>query len=703
MVSTIGPFARAAAAWSLLLAVPAHAQDLDEVLVVTSRLRDVAVDSLPASATVLPRATVERAGLQHFGDLMSLVPNLNWASGTARPRYFQLRGIGELEQYQGAPNPSVGFLIDDIDFSGVAMPATTYDVEQIEVLRGPQGTAYGANALAGLISVRTREPQPVFEARGDLTAGDHSTRGAGGVVGGPLDAAGTAAFRLVAQHFEGDGFRRNAFLGRDDTNGYDEDTLRARLRWAPRNDLVIGLTAMQVVIDDGYDAFAIDNSRTTRSDHPGVDQQRSAAGAVHVEYTGAAGYTLRSVTTLGDSKIAYSFDGDWGNDADWGSYAPYDYTSRFDRRRRTLSEDLRLVSQTAADAAGAVGWTAGAYVLNVDERNDQRDEESGVPYRLLTSRYDATNLALYGEVDWRASARTRLSVGARAERRSADYDDRDALDGQTSAFSPTDTMWGGHASLAFDATDRHRWYLTLSRGYKAGGFNIGAAVPADRREYDPESLWNLEAGLAWRAPDGRWSSRGSFFYMRRGSQQVATSRQLVPGDPLSYVFYTDNAARGENYGFEGSLDWAVTSRFGVAATLGLLETAYIGYRTGDPLRDAALDGREQAHAPQYQYSLSLRYQDPKGWFARADLQGVDDFYFDTSHEQRAPAHAVVNLRVGYAGARWSASLFARNLFDESYAMRGFFFENEPPDFPTKRYVQPADGRLVGATLAYVFQ
>lgn len=63
----------------------------------------------------------------------------------------------------------------------------------------------------------------------------------------------------------------------------------------------------------------------------------------------------------------------------------------------------------------------------------------------------------------------------------------------------------------------------------------------------------------------------------------------------------------------------------------------------------------------------------------------------------------MNLRVGYAGARWSASLFARNLFDESYAMRGFFFENEPPDFPTKRYVQPADGRLVGATLAYVFQ
>jgi iron complex outermembrane receptor protein len=108
------------------------------------------------SVTVMGGDTLREAGVQHLQDVLGLVPNLNWASGSSRPRYFQLRGIGENDQWQGAPNPSVGFLIDGMDFSGVGMAATLFDVEQVEVLRGPQGAIHGANALAGLINVRTQ-------------------------------------------------------------------------------------------------------------------------------------------------------------------------------------------------------------------------------------------------------------------------------------------------------------------------------------------------------------------------------------------------------------------------------------------------------------------------------------------------------------------------------------------------------------------
>jgi len=107
-----------------------------EEIIVTASLRPATIGEFPVSTTVLDASVIDAAGVQHFADVLGLVPNLNWSGGTSRPRYFQLRGVGELEQYQGAPNPSVGFLVDEIDFSGIGMVATLFDVDQVEVLRG---------------------------------------------------------------------------------------------------------------------------------------------------------------------------------------------------------------------------------------------------------------------------------------------------------------------------------------------------------------------------------------------------------------------------------------------------------------------------------------------------------------------------------------------------------------------------------------
>jgi outer membrane receptor protein involved in Fe transport len=156
---------------TLLAAAPADPQILEEV-VVTATLRKQTLLDTPVSITVLNDRTLQDAGRQHFEDVLAAVPNLNWAGGTSRPRFFQIRGIGEREQYEGAPNPSVGFLIDDIDFSGIGMPATLFDVGRIEVLRGPQGMRYGANALAGLIVMRGQEPADELGFRPKLRTGN---------------------------------------------------------------------------------------------------------------------------------------------------------------------------------------------------------------------------------------------------------------------------------------------------------------------------------------------------------------------------------------------------------------------------------------------------------------------------------------------------------------------------------------------------
>ena len=662
-----------------------------EEIIVTASLRPTGIGDFPVSTTVLDATELEAAGLQHLQDVLGLVPNLNWSGGTSRPRYFQLRGVGELEQYQGAPNPSVGFLIDDIDFSGVGMPATSFDVQQVEVLRGPQGTRYGANALAGIINVRTRDARPVRELHAELTAGEDGMRAAGIVAGGALGAGRQqGAWRIAVQQAEGDGFRRNRYLGRDDTNGRDELTVRGKLAFDAAADWHVDLTLLHADLDNGFDAFALDNSFDTLSDRPGRDAQRSSGTALRI-VGDLDRTTLRSTSAYAESDIVYSFDGDWGNDADWGEYAPYDYFSRYQRARSTLSQDLRLVSESTAREEG-FGWLVGLYALRLEEQNLQRDEFAGELLRpLLATDYDAVNLAAYGEAEWWLGGSRVLSTGLRVETRSADYEDSDGA-----AFSPRDTMAGGHLSLTGDLGARSGWYLTASRGYKAGGFNIGLFVPEERREFEPEYLWNLEAGLHRASDDGRFSADVSVFHMWRESQQVATSFQLDPGDPLSYVFYTDNAARGRNAGLEATLAWRPIDSLTLGSTLGLLHTEYVGYRYGN--RD--LDGREQAHAPGWQYSLSAEWTALRGWMARADLYGSDAFYFDASHDQRSDPYTLLNLKAGYSGDRWSAYLWGRNVFDERYAVRGFYFGLEPPDFANKLYVQLGDPRQFGVTLTW---
>lgn len=675
-------------------AAPGNAPEPTELeeIVVTASLRPAGIGDFPVSTTVLDAGALEAAGLQHLQDVLGLVPNLSWSGGTSRPRYFQLRGVGELEQYQGAPNPSVGFLIDDIDFSGVGMPATSFDVGQVEVLRGPQGTRYGANALAGLINVRTRDARPERELHTEVTAGEDGMLSAGLVAGGALGSSGPrqGAWRVAVQQAESDGFRHNRYLDRNDTNGRDELTARAKLALEPAEGWQVGLTLLHAELDNGFDAFAPDNSFDTLSDRPGQDTQRSSGLALRID-GGLERATLRSTTAYADSDIVYSFDGDWGNDPYWGEYAPYDYFSRYARERRTLSQDLRLISDSTARGQG-FGWLVGVYALRLEEENRQRDEFAGELLRpLLSTEYAATNAAAYGEAEWGLGGSLVLSAGLRVETRSADYDDSDGA-----SFAPRDTMAGGHLSLSGDVGARSGWYVTASRGYKGGGFNIGLFVPDDRREFEPEYLWNLEAGLRHASDDGRLSAEVAVFQMWRESQQVATSFQLDPGDPLSYVFYTDNAARGRNAGLEAMLAWRPVDGLTLGATLGLLHTEYVGYEYGD--RD--LDGREQAHAPGWQYSLSAEWNSSQGWMVRADLYGSDAFYFDASHDQQSDPYSLLNLKAGYASGRWSAYLWGRNVFDERYAVRGFYFGLEPPDFANTLYVQQGDPRQFGVTVTW---
>ena len=694
-------------AGALATAGPSRADtgDLGEVTV-TATLRPMPVLEVAGSVSVLDASSLRGAGQQQFEDVAAGVPNLNWAGDTARPRYFQIRGIGELAQYQGAPNPSIGFLIDDIDFSGIGSVATLFDVDHVEVLRGPQGARYGANALGGLIYVKSADPEPEFGGRIELGVGDYNTRSYGAVLTGPIESLDSAV-RLAVQRYTSDGYYANAYLGRDNTARQDELTVRGRWRFQPSDRLRVDLTVMHTQIDDGYDDFSIDNLRTTYSDQPGEDSQHSTGVAVRTEYRFSDALQLTAIASYADSPIRYSYDGDWGNLNYW---APYVYQSSEvqTRHRTTRNFELRL----AGEVGGTTHWLVGAYGLELRETLDDTidnlyqdpttDYEPPATETVTASRFRSTSSALFGEVDQDLTRSLRLSVGARVERRSASYNDLLTSTDETPlsrAFAPVDRLWGGNVSLSWRPAANREFYALLSRGYRAGGFNLSPGLPTDELEFRPESDLNFEVGFRADWPDAHVQLDTDLFYARRTALQVLTGTQLVSDDPTSFVFYTGNAPHGFNRGLELSTTWRPVSRLEAGISVGVLQTRYEGFvQSGVTLADRAMP-----HAPSWQAALHVGWKDPRGPFARVDVSGMGSFYFDLPPNPTASqSYALLGARLGYEAARWSATLWGRNLLDKTYAVRGFYFGDEPPDFPNKEYLQLGAPRTFGveATLRF---
>jgi len=708
------PLALLAAAGRSAGAAEAPVEALPEEIVVAG-YRPAAVQELDTSVTMLDAATLDTATLANFEDVVRLIPNMNLSGEGSRARYFQLRGIGEREQYEGAPNPSVGFIVDDIDLSGIGGITSTFDLEQVDVLRGPQSARYGSSALAGMVYVQTAQATEIAEGRVQLTGGSNTTRIVGFAAGGPLGER--TAGRISVHRYRDDGFRRNAFLGRDDTNRRDELTVRGKLRWELGDSWQIRLSGLHADFDNGYDAFALDNGPVTLADEPGQDRQQTAAGALRIEGLLDTGVRLVSITAAADSEIVFSFDGDWVNEQ---TFLPivYDFRYRNPRDRATISQELRMVSTEDSQLFGdTTDWVVGVFAQRLDESNaiDSTGDyietavgcDPGVCFadRQISSQFESRTMAIFAGFDTRFTRRLTGSAGIRLERWSARYTDtvvdNVVAPGVTvrNRFSPVEPLLGGHLSLAYDWSGNTQSYVRLARGFKAGGFNPSlAALGGDPANfsYDPEALWNLELGLKGQLADGRFGYDLAVFGMLRDDAQLSQSSQAVANDPNTFVFTTDNGA-ARAYGLEAAATWRVAYGLDLHASLGLLDTRIERWEVRPEV-----EGRDLAHAPSYTANLGFSWAGPSGWAARFDVTAIDGFFFDISNDQRQPAYRLANVRVAKTWRELTLSLWARNLFDEDYATRGFFFGNEPPAFAPALYTRFGDPRQLGLTLEWQF-
>jgi outer membrane receptor protein involved in Fe transport len=697
----------------LLTSINAQAdnQKSIEIITVSSDFRQQNLMKTPSSLSVLSEVEIKQRNAQHLEELIAASPNVNFASGSQRARYYQIRGIGERSQFQEPINPSVGMVIDSVDFTGIGSIASLFDTSQVEIFRGPQGTRFGANALAGMINITTNAPTDVFEGAIKLDVGNYDSHGLGLALSGP--ASDSVNFRFAINKHVSNGYMENDFLNTDDTNNQDELNIRAKLSIAASNDLTIDLTGFYFDFNNGYDAFSLDNTRTTYSDEPGFDDQETKALSAKFTYQGYDGFTLVSNLSVADSDLSYGYDEDWAyvgisypENIENQDYAYWEYSSKdhYFREKSVQTIELRALSDAGHELFnGTTSWTTGIYFK-------QDDEDLRRQYTYLDNDYnsifDTQSIAIYGQLDSQLDQQWSLITGLRVEQRDADYVNSDGFNDNLD-----DTMIGGKLVLSYQKDENTFWYGSVNRGYKAGGANTDGSLPNELRSFDPEYLTNYEVGYKISLFDNDAYIRAALFYMDRTDMQVKSSNTIARQDgSTEFIEYLGNAASGKNYGLEVEGAWQISDTINLYGSLGLLETEFSNFITAD---GQSLSGAAQAHAPNYQFNLGVNYQPADTWLFNMSLDGKDRFYFsDTRYydgkriignDIKSEETILLNASITYTAENWQVKLWGRNLTDKNYANRGFYFPNDPRDgYTPKQYTLLAEPRVFGITLDYQF-
>ncbi|TMO96045.1 TonB-dependent receptor [Pseudoalteromonas sp. S3260] len=673
----------------------ANADDTDlEKIIVTGDFQKESIQTLSASASLFSEDEVNLRGATYLDEMLASAANVNFASGASRGRYIQIRGVGLRSQFVDPINPSVGLVIDGINYSGLGGSPLLFDIDQVEIYRGPQGTRFGADGMAGMIQMQSANATSDPSLKLHLGAGTYNSHEAG--VAASTGLTDDTSARVSYFRRKSDGYVNNLYLN-DETQNQDEQVARFKLNSQLTAHLNSELNLHYIDINNGYDAFTLDNSRNSLADQPGEDNQQSYAVGLNNTYTGFDAFDVSLNLSAIDTELFYSFDEDWVcNDTSKPQLCAaglhpegYSSTDIYSRDRDDQALDLQFNGKTG-------NWVAGIYYQNRDVDLERQYTWLANPF---ASTYETNNMAAYGQLATAIGPKTTLITGLRVEQYQGDYTDSNGFIEETD-----DIILGGKVALEYQVIDRTMIYTSITRGYKAGGINSealakakdeGLSLDADffkqHTSFDPEYLWSGEFGVKGSSLDDKFTLRLAAFYMHRDNIQLK-SWQV---SDQQFTGYVANASSGSNYGLEIEGSYQLTPNLFITGSAGYLDTKINDFVTKSGLNQ---DGREQAQAPKYQYAFSARYNVTDELYAMLGVEGKDDYYFSDSHNAQAPNTNLVNVSLGYEADMWAVRAWARNVFDETVPTRGFEFGNNPLDgYATQTYTQLGEPRVAGVT------
>ncbi|WP_084813641.1 TonB-dependent receptor [Desulfogranum japonicum] len=630
-----------------------------EPIVVTAQKREESIQEVSMGISAFTGQIVEDAQIESLSDLADLVPGLMvFNEGGPGMNTPSLRG---LHAPYDTLTLSTGLFIDGVPVQSVLGFENTFlDIERVEVLRGPQGTLYGKNTEAGVINIITRQPGNDFQ--GSLSANigtwlssendDSLTQAYTVKLSGPI-LKDKLFIGIAGKFSQNDGIIENTFTG-EAADDREKWFGRAHLRWTPTGQMDVSFIATQLQYNNGaafmnmgeYGAqhynLPAPAYRKVSSNLQGENNSSDQSQSLKVDYEINDAFALTSVT----SRRVYNDE----------AVSDFDFTSatlmhtKKDSKFTTLSQELRLSYDN-----GGVKWLTGIYG-DKDEANWNINMDYGSMTSVTDRDIDGNTYAVFTNLTYPLSQQFSLVGGLRyesTEKELQDHVSTKQADDSWDAITPK-------LALEYRPVPETMTYLSVSKGYRSGGFNFQATDSA-YYTFDEEQLWSYELGVKNTFFNNRLIANASVYLMDISDMQVSENISAISS-------YVTNAGKATGKGVELELMAKLTSGLSVTAGLGYTDIEF------DDFKDVSGDyeGNTTTYSPEYTFNIGGQYRWENGFYARADLIGYGEMYFDKANKYKRDPYQIVNAKIGYETEHFDLYLYGKNILDEEYDSYGYY-------------------------------
>lgn len=665
------------------------AQTLEEITVTASK-RQESLQDVNMTVTAVTGLTLEKRQIDTIEDIQAMVPGMSAGNDFAFAKLF-IRGVGLNSSFAGV-DPSVALHVDGaVISSSYAQLGAFFDLERVEVLRGPQGTLYGKNATGGSVNLITRKPTDEFEGYGRLTLGDYDLMRLEGAVSGPINdnIRGRIAFKSTDR----EGYGENILTGNDidDANKQsargqlqfdlsDKADLLLSVEWQNEDDAGLGIKFVETLNalspttypnpPNGAGGFA-PGRRDTSSEKDNENKRESIAFTGTLNWQLNDTYRLHSITNFRDTDILLVQDLD--NSSNINASIQSNHTDS-----KQFSQELQLHFDTER-----LHGLIGLYYFDEEFNNNNNigfalASSGRTTNVLLTGDIDIETTALFANVSYDITDEISINVGGRYadEDRGGDNTFSLFFIPVTFPFSDSESFTEFKPSVGFEWTPSEDMlaYFTYSEGFKGGGFQSGQRVPILR----PELIDNYELGLKGTYLEGRLQLNVAGFYYEIDDMQLDRTLPL-PGGGFQSIF--ENAGESEGKGVEIEGSFLATDKFRLDGNISFLDTEFVDYMSVNPINQTliTLNGNKLRQAPEVsgflrgEYVHELAGGGTLTWGAQVSHKD-DQFYTEFNDAiSGQDAYSLVDLNVQYTSQneRMTVNFWGNNVTDE-YVVGGAF-------------------------------